>query len=81
MYERCSLVGQLAFIRQSTGRETMPMKLLLLCFAFPIRKTKWGDSKPHLRAKKRRSSRLIKLALLEPMLAFFEKSVRLEGSI
>lgn len=42
-------------------------------FAFPIGKAKWGDSKPYICAKKRKSSRLIKSALPESTLAFFSK--------
>lgn len=40
-----------------------------------------GDSKPYILAKKRRRGGLINVILPEFMLAFFEKSIRLEASI
>lgn len=69
-------------MRQSTGEESVPMRLLFLCFALPIGRAKWGDKWRYLCAKNVSISRLIKLALSESMLAFFNlKSVRLETGI
>lgn len=80
--ERWGLVGHLAFMRQSTGEEAVPMSLLFLCFALLIGRAKWGDKWPYLCAKNVSIGRLIKLALSESMLAFFFlKSVRLETGI